>query len=322
MRLARRPLLATLPFALPATLRAQSLPAGTIRMVVPYPPGGITDTLARGLAPGMMANLGQTVVVENRPGANGTIGTGSVARAAPDGLTLLLGVTDTMAVNPAAMRNLPYDATSDFAPIGLITRVPLALAIGPTQREVRDLQGLVALARARPGALSHASWGVGGTSHLAVLFLAEAAGFEMLHVPFTGAAPAQQALAAGQVDCMVMPAGAAEALSRDGRVRVLAVLSPERLALLPQVPTLRESGLDLSISIFQALFAPARTPAPVIARLNAALLAGMQTPTMAEVLRGQAAANEAGTPEALAQLVRAEQESWGRIIRNANIRLD
>ncbi|MCU0889658.1 MAG: tripartite tricarboxylate transporter substrate binding protein [Rubritepida sp.] len=323
MPVTRRRTLLTAPLlAAPGLLAAQSLPAGTVRMIVPYPPGGITDTLARGVSPGMTANLGQSVVVENRPGANGSIGAAAVARAPADGLTLLVGVTDTHAVNPAAMRNIPYDANADFAPVGLITRVPLALAVGPTQREVRDLPALIALAKARPGALTFSSWGVGSTSQIAVLRIGEAAGFEMLHVPFTGAAPAQQALLAGQVDCMVMPAGAAEALARDGRVRVLAVLSPERLPLLPEVPTLRQAGVDLSVSILQAIFAPARTPAPVVARLNAALLAALATPTMAEVLRAQAALNEGGTPEALGALVRTEQEAWGRIVRTANIRLD
>jgi tripartite-type tricarboxylate transporter receptor subunit TctC len=323
MPVTRRQTLLTAPLlAAPGLLAAQSLPAGTVRMIVPYPPGGITDTLARGVSPGMTANLGQSVVVENRPGANGSIGAAAVARAPADGLTLLVGVTDTHAVNPAAMRNIPYDANADFAPVGLITRVPLALAVGPTQREVRDLPALIALAKARPGALTFSSWGVASTSQIAVLRIAETAGFEMLHVPFTGAAPAQQALAAGQVDCMVMPAGAAEALARDGRVRVIAVLSPERLPLLPEVPTLRQAGVDLSISILQAIFAPARTPAPVVARLNAALLAALATPTMADVLRAQAAVNEGGTPEALGALVRTEQEAWGRIVRSANIRLD
>jgi tripartite-type tricarboxylate transporter receptor subunit TctC len=240
-----------------------SLAAGTVRVVVPYNPGGITDILARALAQPMTALLGNTVVVENRAGANGSIGSTVVARAAPDGLTLLLGVTDTHAVNPAAMRNLPYDAARDFEPVTLITHVPLALAVGPTQRDVRDFRAFVAAARAKPGVLSHASWGVGSTSQLAMLRIAETAGIKLLHVPYTGAAPAAQALAAGQVDSMVLPVGAAEALGRDGVVRVLATLSPRRLALLPNVPTLQEQGVELSIGIFQALFAPARTPACV-----------------------------------------------------------
>jgi tripartite-type tricarboxylate transporter receptor subunit TctC len=299
-----------------------SLPAGTVRIVVPYNPGGITDILARALAQPMTALLGNTVVVENRAGANGSIGTTVVARAAPDGLTLLLGVTDTHAVNPAAMRNLPYDAERDFEPVTLITHVPLALAVGPTQRDVRDLRAFVAAARTKPGALSHASWGVGSTSQLAMLRIAETAGIELLHVPYTGAAPAAQALAAGQVDSMVLPVGAAEALGRDGVVRVLATLSPQRLALLPDVPTLQEQGVELSIGIFQALFAPARTPAPIVARLNQAVTQALQTPAMLEVLRGQAALPEPTTPQELAALVREEQEAWGRVVRLGNIRLD
>ena len=286
------------------------------------PPGGITDILAHALAQPLTALLGNTVVVENRAGANGSIGTTVVARAAPDGLTLLLGVTDTHAVNPAAMRNLPYDAERDFEPVTLITHVPLALAVGPTQRDVRDLRAFVAAAQAKPGALSHASWGVGSTSQLAMLRIAETAGIELLHVPYTGAAPAAQALAAGQVDSMVLPVGAAEALGRDGVVRVLATLSRQRLALLPDTPTLQEQGVELSIGIFQALFAPARTPAPIVARLNQAVTQAMQAPAMLEVLRGQAALPEPTTPQGLAALVREEQEVWGRVVRRGNIRLD
>jgi tripartite-type tricarboxylate transporter receptor subunit TctC len=290
--------------------------------VVPYNPGGITDILARALAQPMTALLGNTVVVENRAGANGSIGTTVVARAVPDGLTLLLGVTDTHAVNPAAMRNLPYDAVRDFEPVTLITHVPLALAVGPTQRDVRDLRAFFAAARTKPGALSHASWGVGSTSHLAMLRIAKTAGIELLHVPYTGAAPAAQALAAGQLDSMVLPVGAAEALGRDGTVRVLATLSLQRLTLLPDVPTLQEQGVELSIGIFQALFAPARTPAPIVARLNQAVTQAMQAPAMLEVLRGQAALPEPTTPQGLAALVREEQEAWGRVVRLNNIRLD
>ncbi len=299
-----------------------ALPSGTVRLVVPYNPGGITDVLARGLMQPMTANLGHTVVVENRPGANGSIGATLVARSPADGLTLLVGVTDTHAVNPAAMRNLPYVPERDFVPVNLITRVPLALAVGPTQRQIVDLKAFVAAAKARPSALTHSSWGVGSVSQIAMLRIGEAAGIELLHVPFTGAAPAAQALAAGQVDAMVMPAGAAEALARDGTVRVLAVLSSERLPLLPQVPTLKEEGLDLSISIFQGIFAPARTPEAVVARLNQSVARGLQDPAMLEILRGQASKAEPMTTPQLAELVTEEQQAWGRIVRSAGIRLD
>lgn len=308
--------------ALPALATAQPIPGGTIRIVVPYNPGGITDVLARAISGPMTAFLGNTVVVENRAGANGSIGAALVARATPDGMTLLLGVTDTHAVNPAAMRNIPYDANRDFSPISNITNVPLVLAVGPSQRGVADLAGFIAAAKARPEALTHSSWGVGSVSQIALLRIGAAAGFQLLHVPFTGAAPAVQALAAGQVDSMVVPAGAAEALARDGGVRILAALSPARLALLPNVPTLMEQGVNLTTSIFQAVFAPPRMPAPIVARLNAAVAAGLAAPAMLEVLRGQAALPDHTTPEGLAALVLSEQAAWGDIIRSANIRLD
>ncbi|MDB5411873.1 MAG: Tripartite-type tricarboxylate transporter, receptor component TctC [Rubritepida sp.] len=305
-----------------AMAQSTALPSGTVRMVVPYNPGGITDILARGLSQPMTAMLGHTVVIENRAGANGSIGATLVARSPADGLTLLVGVTDTHAVNPAAMRNLPYVPERDFEPVNLITRVPLALAVGPSQRGIADLRGFLAAAKARPGALTHSSWGVGSTSQIAMLRLAEAAGVELLHVPFTGAAPAAQALAAGQVDSMIMPAGAAEALARDGNVRVLATLSPDRLTLMPDVPTLREQGVDLTTSIFQGIFAPARTPAPIIALLNRAVAQALQAPGMLEILRGQASLPESMSPQQLAALVQEDQEAWGRVVRNANIRLD
>jgi tripartite-type tricarboxylate transporter receptor subunit TctC len=316
--------LATLTFGLAAPRLAltQSLPSGTVRMVVPYNPGGITDILARGLSQPMTAILGHTVVIENRAGANGSIGATLVARSPADGLTLLVGVTDTHAVNPAAMRNLPYVPERDFEPVNLITRVPLALAVGPSQRNIADLRSFIAAAKERPGALTHSSWGVGSTSQIAMLRIGEAAGIELLHVPFTGAAPAAQALAAGQVDSMILPAGAAEALARDGNVRVLATLSPDRLALLPTVPTLQEQGVNLSTSIFQGIFAPARTPVPVITLLNQAVAQALQSPGMLEILRGQASLPESMSPQQLASLVAEDQEAWGRVIRNANIRLD
>ncbi len=317
------PALAAAVLATQAQGQAQTaLPAGTIRLIVPYPPGGITDILARGIAQSMTPLLGQIVVVENRPGANGSIGTTAVARGPADGATLLVGVTDTHAVNPAAMRNLQYDAVRDFAPLTNITNVPLALAVGPSQRGVRDLAAFIAAAKARPEALTHSSWGIGSTSQLAMLRLAEAAGISLLHVPYTGAAPAAQALAAGQVDAMVLPAGAAEALARGDQVRVLAVLSPQRLALLPDVATLQELGVPLTTSIFQALFAPARTPAPVAARLSEVAIQAMAAPQMAEILRAQAAAADPTGPAGLATLVLAEQEAWGRVVRAGNIRLD
>lgn len=318
--LTRRALFAV-PLAAPAL--AQTIPAGTIRLVVPYNPGGITDVLARAIAGPMGAALGQTMVVENRAGANGTIGAMVVVRAPADGLTLLLGVTDTHAVNPTAMRTVPYDTQRDFSPISNITNVPLVLAVGPTMRGVADLAGFVAAAKARPGVLTHSSWGIGSVSHIAMLRFGGATGTDFLHVPFTGAAPAIQALAASQVDSMVVPAGAAAAMAGGSSgVRVLAALSPQRLSLLPEVPTLMETGIDLTTSIFQAVFGPPRMPAPLVARLNAALGTALAAPAMLEVLRGQAALPDHTTPEALSARVLADQAAWGAIIRSADIRLD
>jgi len=313
---------AGLAFPSSALFAQQRLLSGTVKIVVPFPPGGITDVLARGLAQQMTGSLGTPVVVENRAGANGSIGATQVARAAPDGLTLLLGVTDTHAVNPAAMRNVAYDANRDFAPVSNITSVPLVLAVGPTLKDLANLRAFIDAARKQPGKFTHASWGVGSTSHIAMLRVADTTGIELLHVPYTGAAPAAQALIAGQVDSLILPAGAAEAFARDGRLRILAALSPKRLTLLPDVPTLADQGVALSVSVFQALFAPAGTPPAVIALLNKSVESAVQSEAFLKTLQTQAALPTPSTPEALAEFVRSEQDAWGRIIRAGNIRLD
>ena len=310
--IAARPALAQ-----PAT--AAGWPDRPVRIIVPYNAGGITDVISRGMAVGLQAALGQPVVVENRPGANGTVGTLAAARAPADGTTLTMGITDTFAINRSTFPALPYDDERDFAPVSMVTRVPFALMVGAHRREITDFASFLAAARRQAGQLSHASWGVGSSSHLAFEFVARHQRFEKLHVPFSAQAPGMQAIAAGQVDSMMLPVGGAESLARDGRARIVALAHPGRIALTPGVPTLTELGVPLVTGLWLALYAPARTPAPVIARLNAAVHEGARHPQTLEVFRQQAGQPEPSSPGELAAFARVEREQWARVVRDAEI---
>jgi tripartite-type tricarboxylate transporter receptor subunit TctC len=301
---------------------AWAFPDRALRIISPFPPGSLSDTVARGLAQALTGVVGQPVVVENRAGAGGGIGALAAARAPADGYTLFLGMVDIMAVNPFTYRNLAYDPERDFAPVTFVSQIPTALMVGPARRDIRSFAELIAAAKARPGALSYASWGVGSTSQLAFERISRAAGTSFLHVPYTGGAPAIQAVVAGQVDVMVLPAGAAAALSRQDGIRVLAVASAQRLPIMPDVPTLTELGLPLVLSLWQAVYVPARTPAPIVAQLNTALREAMRAPSFVEILRGQAGVPEPGSPEELAAFERGERQAWGAVVRELDIKIE
>lgn len=309
-----------------SALAQPALPANwpdrPIRIIVPYAAGGITDVISRGMAVGLQGALGQPVVVENRPGANGTVGTLVAARAAPDGTTLTMGITDTFAINRSTFRSVPYSDEHDFAPISMITRVPFALMVGAHRREITDYAGFIREARREAGRLSHASWGVGSSSHLAFEFVARAERFEKLHVPFAAQAPGMQAVASAQVDSMMLPVGGANSLAVDNRARILALAHPSRIELTPNVPTLSELGVPLATGLWLALYAPARTPAPIIARLNAAVREGMRNEQTLAVFRQQAGAPEPSTPEELAAFAARERVQWAQLVQEKNIRVE
>ena len=294
---------------------ALAYPDRPLRIVLGGPPGGLNDIVARALAQPLGVQLGQTIVVENRPGAGASIGATHAARSAPDGYTLWLGIVDTQAILPTSMRNLAYDPDRDFAPVSFVCNAPFAIAVGPSKPNIDSFAGLMAAASAKPEAISFASWGVASTPHLAMQRIVLPRGIEMLHVPFAGAAPALQAVVAGQVDCTALPAGGIAQMARAGKVRALAVLARQRVALLPDVPTLLELGGDLDSGIWLALYAPARTPAPIIERLNAATREAMASPDFVEVLRQQGAVPEPSTPEALGALGRRERDAWAKVVQ-------
>lgn len=300
--------------------RAQVFPDRPVRLVVPWPAGGVADALTRVLAPPMQAALGQPVVIENRPGAVGAIAAEPVARSPADGHTLFVSNSDTHAINPFVFRRLPYDPVADFAPVTLFAILPFVVLVGPSQPLVRTLSDLLAAARAAPGKLTFGSWGVASGGRLGMEILLKAGGdLSMLHVPFQGSAPILQAVAAGQVDCTMVPPGGAMPLVRDGRLRPLAVTSATRLPILPETPTLKESGVDLTPVSWLAFHAPARTPQAAIDRLAAVISETLRAPGILAFFREQASEPQAGGPAALAQFQREEVERWGQAVRLANL---
>jgi tripartite-type tricarboxylate transporter receptor subunit TctC len=267
------------------------------------------------MAQALTAVLGQPVVVENRAGAGGGVGATAAARSAPDGYTLWMGIVDTQAINPNSYRNLQYDPERDFAPISLVAHFPFGVVVGPSQPQIRDFDSLIAAAKAAPGKFSFASWGVASTSHLAMERILRAKGVEMLHVPFTSQSPAMQAIMASQIDCMALPAGGAESLTRDGKSRCLAVIAQRPLEILPGAPPVNTLGVPLDSGLWKAIYAPARTPPAVLERINAAVREAMKAPSFIEVVRQQGATPQPSTPEELAELGRRERLAWGEVVR-------
>jgi tripartite-type tricarboxylate transporter receptor subunit TctC len=320
-RFPRRSLL-TLAGALsaPGLAGAQgSWPERPIRIIVPWPVGGAADLLARLLAQQLAPRLGQPVVVDNRPGAVTAIGAEQAARAAPDGYTLFVSNADSHAINPFVFRRLPYDPQADFAPVTLFAEVPFALVSGPSQPAVRTLPDLVAAAKAAPGRLSFGSWGAASSGRLAVERIMQAAGIQMLHVPFAGSAPILTAVAGGQIDCGVAAPGGAMQLIQQGLLRGLVVTGGSRLPAMPEVPTLREAGLDLTAVSWLALHAPARTPEPIRARIAGEVAQVLRIPSVVEAWRAQACEPVSTTPEGLGRFVQEEVVRWGEAVRLANL---
>ena len=254
------------PAGVAAIAHAQTYPVKPVRIISPYPPGGLGDLLPRAVAAGLAGPLGQQVIVENRPGASQIIGMQAAAKSPPDGYTLVFGSVTSLAINPSAHKNLPYDPVGDFAPISLCVTTPLYLVVHPGV-PTKNVKELIAVARARPGKLTYASGGNGSSNHLAGELFKSLARVDLLHVPYKGAGPAMVDVMAGHVDKMIGAAGLAEA--KAGTVRVLGVTSAKRAAAAPDVPTLAESGLPgYEATIWFGLLAPAGTPAAIVMRLS------------------------------------------------------
>jgi tripartite-type tricarboxylate transporter receptor subunit TctC/uncharacterized membrane protein YkvA (DUF1232 family) len=301
--------------------RAQAWPSKPIRLVSPFPPGAVVDTLCRTLAPPLGEALGQPVVVENRAGAGGNIGMELVAKAAADGYTLGMGSIGTHGINPSVYARMPFDPERDFAPITFVASNINVVVVHPSL-PVNDVRQLVDYARAHPGKLSYGSAGAGTSQHLAGELFKQITGVEMTHVPYKGAGPAVSDLVGGQIPLMFVDLSATLAHIRAGKLRALAVLTRERTPLL-DVPTAIEQGIaGLDVNAWFGLFAPAGTPSELVARLNAASVTALRQPATRERLESLGLTPAPGAPEELARLVRAELERWAKVAKAANLKLE
>ncbi len=319
--LTRRGLLgaaAVLPLAAPALA---AFPEQPVRVIVPWNPGGLADLVIRGISPAMTELLGQPVVVENRPGANGAIGTQAVARATPDGYTLIQANAETHAINPLIYPRLGYDPLSHFTPVAVLVRAPFLLGARPGLG-VEDLQGFLAMARAAPGKLTYASWGIGSIAHLALEAIIRHTGLQILHVPFTGGSQGIAALMAGQVDVSLLNVRTAETLVREGKAKLLAAGTAERIPLLPDIPTLTELGVPVEVANWFGLLGPAGMPAATAERISKAAADAARTPLVQGLIRNWSALPVFSTPEETRAFIVRDRERWAPVVRDLNLRLE
>jgi tripartite-type tricarboxylate transporter receptor subunit TctC len=303
--------------ALPAAWAQAARP---VRLIVPFTPGGSSDILARTLAPKLAAALGVNVIVDNKPGAGGSLGAAEAAKADPDGNTLLMGHTGTLAVNPALYPRLPYDPVKSFAAVAWVARVPNVLVV-PAPSAARSLKDFIAMVKARPGQFTFSSGGNGSAAHITFEYLKLRAGLFMLHIPYRGTAPSVSDLIAGQVDATFTGAPAVLPHVRSGRLRALAVSSAQRIAALPDVPTVAESGYPgFEADQWYGVVAPAGTPAAVVVRLNVEINRALALPDVARQLAAEGAVPAPDTPQAFAALIQREVPRWVEVVKAGNVK--
>jgi tripartite-type tricarboxylate transporter receptor subunit TctC len=298
-------------------------PAKPIHIVVPFTPGGSTDILARSIGAELNKAWGQPIIIDNVPGAGGSLGADRVAKAPADGYTLLMGHIGTLAVTPSIYPRLPYDPVKSFAPVAWVARVPNVLAVNPNVRAA-NLAEFLALARSQPGRLNYASGGNGSAAHIAMEYLKLKSGTFVVHVPYRGTAPAVNDVIAGQVDAIFTGAPAVMPFVKSGQLRALAVSSPKRLQSLPDLPTVAESGIK-ELAGFEAdqwygIVAPAGTPQDVVAKLNAQINASLNAPVMRTRLQAEGAEATPATPEVFGRLIASEIERWRPVVKAGKVR--
>jgi tripartite-type tricarboxylate transporter receptor subunit TctC len=295
--------------------QAQTYPSKPIRMVVPFTPGGTTDILARTVGQKMGEAWGQPVVVDNRPGAGGNIGSELVAKSAPDGYTLLMGTISTHAINASLYKRLPFDPTRDFAPVSRVGTLPNILIVHPSV-PVKSVKELIELAKSKPGDLNFASSGVGTSLHLSGELFNSMAGVKLVHVPYKGSSPALADLLGGQVKIMFDNLPTALPHVKAGKLRPLAVTGTKRAAVLPEVPTVIESGLPgFEVTSWFAVFAPAKTPKDIVTKLNGEIVKILNSADVKEKLTQLGVDAAPTTPEELAAFAKAETEKWGKVVK-------
>jgi tripartite-type tricarboxylate transporter receptor subunit TctC len=300
--------------------QAQNFPSRPVRIVVAFPAGGPTDFVGRVVADKMSTLLGQRVYIDNKPGANGTLGGGDVAKSDPDGYSLFLTTAGAVTVSPHIMANMPFDTFRDFAPVSLVTKVSEVLVVSP-KLGIKSAKDLVALAKEKPGAVTFASTGIGSPPHLAQLMLDTSAGVTFLHVPYRGAAPALTDLLGGQVQVVALDVPVVISQIQADNLVPIGIAGDKRDAVLPDVPTLAEQGYpNTDASNWYALLAPAKTPPDVIAKLNKAVDDALKDPEVHDKLVKTGATPVGGTPEQLGTFMKAEYEKWGRVVKEHDIK--
>jgi tripartite-type tricarboxylate transporter receptor subunit TctC len=301
---------------------AQTYPIRPIRWVVTYPPGGPTDVVARAVGAKLTEAWGQQIVIDNRAGAGGVIGTDIAAKAVPDGYTLLFGTSAGLTINPALNSKLPYDAVKDFAPVSLLVLNPQILVVHPAV-PASSVKELVALAKARPGQLNYASVGLGSPNHMGMELLKALTGIDIVHVPYKGTGPAITDLLGGQVQLMFNSMPSVLPLVASGKLKALAVGSAQRSPAVPDIPTVAEAGVPGFENVtWYGMFAPAKTPHDIIVKLNKQVVQILASPEMAQRLASQGAEPRSSTPEELTKFMRVESERWKKVIKTAGIKVE
>ena len=313
---------ATWPLAAHAQGPALDYPTRPITLIVPYAPGGGNDVLARGVAEPMSKTLGQPVVIENHGGAGGSIGTRQVAKSAPDGYTLGLGGTGTLAIDPTLYPNVGYDPRKDFAPVGLIATSPLIILVNPSL-PAHNVQELIALAKAQPGKLNYASAGKGSGIHLGTVLFADTAGIDITHIPYKGSGPALTDLLGGHVSIYFSSLPPAIGLVKDGKLRALGVTGLKRSPSFPDVPTVAEQGMPgFEAVLHYGIVAPAGTPRPIVDKLNAALRAALDSEEVHRRIATEGAEPLPTTPDQYAADIDREETKWSALVKKAGAKAE
>ena len=301
---------------------AAEYPDKPVVLVVPFPPGGGGDTLARTVMPRVSQELGQPIVIENKPGAGGNIGSAGVARAPADGYVLLYGTNGTHAINQTLYRKPGFDAEKDFAPVSRLTEIPAVLVVNPSLLPVKTVPELVAYLKANPGKVSFASAGNGTTSHLAGVMFGTMAGVDIQHVPYKGGAQAITDVMGGQVAMMIDVMPNVYPHIKSGKVRALAISTAGRSPAAPELPAIAEAVPGFEVTAWDALFAPAGTPRPIVDKLNAAVRKALEDPATKETLLARGTVTVAGSPDDLAGWVTAENARWGKVVKQIGAQVD
>jgi tripartite-type tricarboxylate transporter receptor subunit TctC len=301
---------------------AQNYPVKPVRLIVPFAAGGNVDITARQIAPGLSELLGQNFIVDNRVGAGGVIGAEAVAKAAPDGYTLMMGSNSTVSVAPSLYPKLAYHPVRDFAPVSLVATTPFVLVVHPSV-PVKSVKELIALAKTKPGRLAMASGGTGSSNHLVGELFQSLTGAKFTHVPYKGAGPAGVDLMAGQVDLLFDQLSSSVGPLKSGRIRALAVTSAARTAVFPDIPTMKEAGVaDFEVTNITGVLAPAGTSAEIIGRLNAAILKVLGSASVKERFAGLALEPAPSTPEQFSVYIKEDFARWTKVVKDASIKVD